>query len=91
MPRVIITAQVEDSKKWEELFRTHGDLAREETATAIHFSATDNNEVAIYQEVENLNKYFEVLESAATAEAMAGDGVKRDTVKIFVLDKELDL
>jgi hypothetical protein len=31
------------------------------------------------------------LDSPATAEAMAFDGVKRDTFKIFVLDKEFDL
>ena len=26
MPKVIVTAQVEDSAKWEKGFRTHGDL-----------------------------------------------------------------
>ncbi len=28
------------------------------------------------------------MDSPATAEAMASDGVKRETVKVFVLDKE---
>ena len=28
MPKVAVTAQVEDSVKWEERFRTHGDLFR---------------------------------------------------------------
>jgi hypothetical protein len=32
-----------------------------------------------------------VLEPPATAEAMAFDGVLRDTVKVFVLDKELEV
>jgi hypothetical protein len=26
MPRVVVTGQVEDLVKWEEGFRTHGDL-----------------------------------------------------------------
>ena len=28
MPKVVVTAQVEDAAKWEEEFRTHGDLFR---------------------------------------------------------------
>ncbi len=33
---------------------------------------------------------MEVMDSRDTEEAMEFDGVKRDTVKIFVLDKEFD-
>jgi len=31
------------------------------------------------------------LDSPATAEAMAFDGVKRETVKVFVLDKTFEV
>jgi hypothetical protein len=34
---------------------------------------------------------MKVLESPETAAAMATDGVLRDTVKVFVLDKELQV
>ncbi len=88
MPRVMITAQVEDSAKWEEGFRTHGDLLRSMSQSATYFTTTDDNEVALYSEPEDLDIYLEVLESPATAEAMSFDGVKRDTVKVFVLDRE---
>ena len=88
MPRVVITAQVEDSAKWEEGFRTHGELLRSMTSTVTHLAITDENEIALYAEPSDLGKYFEVLESPATVEAMAYDGVKRETVKVFVLDKE---
>jgi hypothetical protein len=44
--------------------------------------------VAICADVEDVAKYYEVLESPATAEAMAHDGVRHETVKVFVLDKE---
>jgi hypothetical protein len=91
MPRIIITAQVEDAANWEKGFRTHGDLFREQSTTAVNFTVTNDNEVAVHFEADNLDKYMELLESPATAEAMALDGVKRETVKVFVLDKVLDL
>ena len=50
MPSVIVTAQVEDSAEWEKGFRTHGALFNDMTITAIHFAATDENEVAIHFE-----------------------------------------
>jgi len=88
MPRVIITAQVEDSAKWEEGFRTHGDLFRSQTVSRVDFATTDENEVAICLEPEDFDKFMEIFESPATEEAMAADGVKRETVKVYVLDKE---
>ena len=33
MPRIVVTAQVEDLVKWEEGFRTHGDLFRSQTVS----------------------------------------------------------
>jgi len=90
MPKVIITARVEDSANWESGFRSHAGLFNEYTATAIYYTATDDNEVAILWEVANLDKYLELLDSAETAEAMAQDGVKRETVKVYILDKEFN-
>jgi len=91
MPKVIVTAQVEDSANWENGFRNHAGLFNDYTATAINFSATDDNEVAILWDVTNLAKYLELMDSPETAEAMAQDGVKRETVKVYVLDKEINL
>jgi hypothetical protein len=88
MVRVVITAQVEDSAKWEKAFRTHGELLRSMSSAVTYFAATGKNEVALYAEPADLRRYLKVLESPATAEAMAQDGVKRETVKVFVLDKE---
>ena len=91
MAKVIITAQVEDTTKWEEGFRTHGDLFKSQTITKMVFGIDGKNQVALYSEVEDLDTWREILESPATHEAMAFDGVKRDTVRVFMLDKELDL
>ena len=91
MPRTVLIADVEESVQREEGFRTHTDLFRSQTITAIHFAVNEENRVALYAEVDDLDKYMEVLNSEATAEAMEHDGVKRDTVQLFVLDKQLSL
>ncbi len=91
MARVIVTAEVEDTAKWEEGFRTHGDLFRSQTVTKIDFGTAEDNNVAVRFQMDNLDTYMSILESPATAEAMEFDGVKRETVKVFVVDKELEL
>jgi hypothetical protein len=88
MAKIIITAKVEDAAKWEEGFRTHGDLLRSMTSTVSYFTISADNELTIYADVDDVDKYFEVMDSPATEEAMAFDGILRDTVKVSVLDKE---
>ena len=88
MTRVIVTAQVEDSAKWEEGFLTHGELFRSMTSKSVHYGWTGDNAIAVLSEAEDLEKYMEVLKSSATEEAMVFDGIKRETVKVFVLDRE---
>jgi len=88
MPRVIITARVKDTDKWEQGFRTHGALLRSMTTTVTYYTMSEGNEVALYAEPADLDKYLEVLESQDIAEAMAFDGVIRESVKVFVLERE---
>lgn len=91
MAKVVITAEVEDLTTWEEGFRTHGDLFRRQTITKpISIATNEDNEVALIFEPEDLGVFMQLLESAGP-EAMANDGVKRETVKIFVLDKEFKI
>jgi hypothetical protein len=91
MPKVIVTAQVQDPVKWEAGLRTHGDLFRSYTVRAPVYFAIAGNEVAVCMEPENLDTFKRAMESQATVKAMAFDGVKRETVKTFVLDKEMKL
>ncbi len=88
MHRIVVVAEIEDAAKWEEGFKTHGDLFRSQTVTTCHYSITDDHHVAVCFEAEDMDAYMQGLESEATAEAMAVDGIKRETVKIFVLDKQ---
>ena len=90
MPRIVVTAQVEDAVKWDKGLRTHGDIFRNNyTVTApVSFAISEGNTVAVCFEPADVDKALEAINSPATAEAMTADGVKRDTVKVFVLDKE---
>ncbi len=91
MAKVVITAEVEDLVKWEEGFRTHGDLFRSQTITnPISIAIGEGNEVALIFEPENLDTFMSVLDSEGP-EAMANDGVIKETVKIFVVGKEFKL
>ena len=91
MPTVIVTADVEDAAKLEKGFRTHGELFRSGTVNKpINFTVTELNQAVVLFEPDDLEKYMQVFDSPATAEAMDFDGVKRETVKVFVLDKEFD-
>jgi hypothetical protein len=93
MPHLIGIIEIEDSASWEAGFRTHSDLFRSQGIMGTYRYAIDEDDrkVVLYAEVEDLDRYLEVLQSPATAEAMANDGVNRETVKIVVLDKELQL
>jgi hypothetical protein len=89
MPKVVVTCRVKDPVKWEASFRTHGSLFRTYNLRApVQFSIT-GNEVAICTEPADLGAYKKAMDSPETAQAMTFDGVERETVKIFVLDKEL--
>ena len=88
MARVIVTAQAEDATKWEAGLRTRGDLLKRSTVTSIGIG-NDGNDVATYCDVTDLSKFMEVMESPDVAAAMAEDGLKQETVKIYVMDRQL--
>jgi hypothetical protein len=91
MAKVIITAKVEDPIKWEDGFRTHGELFKRQTCVSpVLISIQDDNEVALIFEAENVDTFMQILEDEGPA-AMENDGVIRETVKIFVMDKEFHL
>ena len=91
MPRVVLTAKVEDAARWDEAFRSNGDLFRElwggRPVPDFHLTTTDDNDAVLYFEVEDLDHYFALQETPEIAEAMERDGVKPDSVNIYVLDQ----
>ena len=59
MPRVVVTAQVEDLVKWEEGFRTHGDLFRSQTVSGpIGIATNEDNEVAGCFDASDLDGFY---------------------------------
>jgi hypothetical protein len=92
MASVIVTGEVENGANWETKFRTNVELFRSQTSVSpMRFTVDDDNRFAIYTEVTDLKTFQEVLDSQATVDAMINDGVKRETVQVYVLDKELEL
>ena len=91
MPKVILTAQVQDGVKWEAGFRSHMQTFRNYSITAPIAFAINGNEVVICMEPEDMDTFNRAMDSKETADAMAYDGVKRETVKIHVLDKVMEL
>ena len=89
MARVLVVAQCQDAKKWEQGFVTHAELFRSMGATAPVNYGQEGNWVAVMLDVKDVDTYNRILSAKATADAMAVDGVLRETVKMFVLDKQL--
>ena len=89
MPKLLVTAEVEDRATWERSFRTHGKLFRGfGFASPALISTNENNEVAVLLSVEDGATALATLSSPENVQAMEADGVKRQTVKAFILDKE---
>jgi hypothetical protein len=57
----------------------------------VQFSTNDDsNEICISAEPDDLDHYLAMAQSPEIAEAMDKNGVIRDTVKFYILDKKLD-
>jgi hypothetical protein len=92
MYKVVIVVEVEDLVKAEEGFRTHADLFKSLTVTKpIHFGTIGSNQIAACFEPDDVAALVKGMESQASADAMDLDGVKRGTVKVFVLDKTFEV
>jgi accessory colonization factor AcfC len=88
MSKIILTAQVEDGRSWEDAFRTHGDMFKAARLGTIHYTIEDSNLIVMSVDVDDVGAYMDFMKSQETQDAMKNDGVKRDTVKLHVLDKE---
>lgn len=90
MPKVVASIQVADLAEWEKRFRTHGDLFRRQTINGQYDYTVirDGNRVVLCAEVGDVDTFFSVLESAEADHAKSFDGVKRESIKFFVLDRQ---
>jgi len=89
MVKIVITAKVEDTASWERKFRTHGDFFKDfGISSPISYAIGRDNEVAIIQEVTDVETFEKGLASPETEQAMSHDGVIRESFKYFVVDKD---
>jgi hypothetical protein len=92
MHKVVMVVEVADLAKAEEGFRTHAGLFRSLTVTKpIQFGTIGGNQIAACFEADDAAVLVKGMESQAAADAMDLDGVKRETVKVFVLDKAFEV
>jgi hypothetical protein len=89
MAMVILMADVEDPDIWEREYRTHSHLFKAAGLGAMHYSVNDEGRVVICTDVDDVGAYMEFINSQTTRDAMKNDGVKRETVEVVVLDKQL--
>jgi hypothetical protein len=88
MARLVAIAEVDDVARWEKGFRTRGELFKKlGVRSPVHFHTTERGEVVLLEEVDDVDGLLASLSSPEVVEAMEADGVRRDTVKVFVLDK----
>ena len=89
MAKVLVMAQVQDGMKWETSLRTHGDVFKTYGLLGpVHFTVS-GNEVALCFETADAQAFLKTINEPQTVEAMKVDGVKRETVKVYVLDKSV--
>jgi hypothetical protein len=91
MAKILVTAKCKDQAKWEAGFRTHVDLFKTAygISTPVSYGMGEDNYVGTCFETSDVAKFMSAIALPETAEAMEGDGLFRDTVMVFVLDREL--
>ncbi len=91
MTKIVVIAKCKDQAKWEAGFRTHGDLFRTAYGVSkpVSYGMSEDDYVGACFETGDLAKAMSAISSPETTEAMEGDGLFPETVKVFVFDKEL--
>ena len=89
MPLVGVRAKVENSDKWKEEFKTHGELFKSQGVSIAWMGRTNNNSVLAIFETDDLDKFNKVFNSEETARAMSNDGIEEDSVEKFEITEQL--
>lgn len=92
MTRIVITAKVKDIVEWERGYRAHSPMLRDlmKVTKPVQFTTNDeSNEICISAEPDDLEHYLVMAQSPEIAEVMEKNGVIRETVKFYILDKKL--
>lgn len=93
MAKILVTAKCEDQAKWEAGFRSHAEFFKTAYGISkpVSYGLAEDNYVGTCFETSDVEKFMSAIALPETAEAMEGDGLFYDTVRVFVLDKELSI
>ena len=89
MPLVGVRAKVENSDKWKEEFKTHGELFKSQGVSIAWMGITNNNSVLAIFETDDLDIFNEIFASEETTNAMSNDGIEEGSVEMFVITDQL--
>ena len=93
MAKIVVTAKCKDPAKWEAGFQTHAEFFRTAYGISkpVSYGMAEDNYVVACMDIDDVEKALSALGSPETAAAMEGDGLLRDTVRVFVLEKQLQV
>jgi hypothetical protein len=93
MTKIVVLAKCKDQAKWEAGFRTHADFFKTAYGVSkpVSYGMGEDDYVGACLETDDLPKAMAAISSPETASAMESDGLLRETVKVFVFDKELTI
>ena len=60
MPRVVVTAEVENLDKFEKGFPTHADLFRQMGISRMEYATGPGNRIAVSGDTNNLDAYMKI-------------------------------
>lgn len=84
MPRLVATHEVDDVAHWLASSKREEVFAGIATNMATYVLPGDSNRVALTMDVADMDALDTMMKSEAGAEAMKHDGVRPDTVQMYV-------
>ena len=84
MPKLIATHEVDDVAHWSSSPRREEVFGSVATDIRTFVDPNRPNHVGLSMNVSDMDAFQAVMESEAGAEAMKYDGVRRDTIAIYV-------
>jgi hypothetical protein len=84
MPKLIVTHEVDDVAHWLASPKREEVFAGVTTNITTFVLPGDSNRVALSMDVADMGSFDELMKSDAAAEAMKYDGVRPDTIVMYV-------
>ena len=84
MPKLVVTHEVDDVPHWLSSPKRDEVFAGIATDMRTYVLPGDTNKVALTMDVEDMDAMDAMMKSAAGAEAMKYDGVRPDTIVLYL-------